>query len=76
MMCEEGQVILKTTFQFNLVKYEKYCLWVEIERKRDHDENLAPIPSPGTCWYYATSPVIHYSLQFFPLGKIFCKFQG
>ena len=35
MMCEEGQVILKTTFQLNLVKYEKYCLWVEIERKKE-----------------------------------------
>lgn len=35
MMCEESQVILKTTlFRFNLVKYEKYCLWVEIEKER------------------------------------------
>ena len=33
-MYEEGQVILKTTlFAFNLIKYEKYLSWVEIERE-------------------------------------------
>lgn len=35
-MYEEGQVILKTTlFAFNLIKYEKYLSWVEIERERE-----------------------------------------
>lgn len=80
-MYEEGQVILKTTlFAFNLIKYEKYLSWVEIER--EHNENLAPISSPGDVGFILTSPMIHCSLIFLlapillPLVEFSVSFEG